>query len=158
MAHRNVADRCSATGEEQEVPKPQGSKSSTCQVLPDSPWKRRAHRAATIAVLMLIFGSVALAIALLIALPRARRAAAGTGAVTSAGSCPAAPSVTRLDTSGMAMILEDRFTAFNASTWRYELGDGSIYGVPGYGNGELQASSRVAHCGSYHTDLHILCQ
>jgi hypothetical protein len=38
----------------------------------------------------------------------------------------------------MSLVFEDTFQGFNTSTWRYELGDGSIYGLPGFGNWEMQ--------------------
>jgi hypothetical protein len=41
----------------------------------------------------------------------------------------------------MSLVFQDTFQTFNSSTWRYDLGDGSIYGLPGWGNGEMQASA-----------------
>lgn len=95
------------------------------------------------AVLVIIVISITLAIALPIAVPRARRAAeaAAKAAAPSAGSCPTAPTITRLDTSSMSLVFEDTFNTLNTSTWRHDLGDGSIYGLPGFGNGEMQASA-----------------
>jgi hypothetical protein len=115
---------------------------------PASPWRRKAQRAAVAFVLLLIVVSIALAIALPIALPRARRAAA---AEQSAGSCPTAPTVTRLSTSDMSLVFEDTFQGINTSTWRYDLGDGSIYGLSGFGNWEMQvlqtrSLQELAHC------------
>lgn len=124
----------------------QASKSSTKQI---SPWQRRAQQAAVIAVPTLILASVVLAIVLPITMSRARRAAEAASraaAAVSAGSCPTAPTVTRLSTSDMSLVFEDTFQTFNTSTWRYDLGDGSIYGLEGFGNGEVQASE--AECSS----------
>jgi hypothetical protein len=41
----------------------------------------------------------------------------------------------------MSLAFEDTFGTFNSSTWRFDLGDGSVYGLPGFGNGEVQASA-----------------
>ncbi|WIA21237.1 hypothetical protein OEZ85_000478 [Tetradesmus obliquus] len=45
----------------------------------------------------------------------------------------------------MSLVFEDTFQTFNTSTWRYDLGDGSIYGLEGFGNGEVQCYTNSAN-------------
>jgi hypothetical protein len=134
QSDRELAEWLSLELDDSRVSKYSKNSSST---KPASPWKRKAQRAAVAVVLLFIVVSIVLAIALPIVLPRARRAAAAA-AEQSAGSCPTAPTVTRLGTSNMSLVFEDTFQGFNTSTWRYDMGDGSIYGLTGFGNYEMQ--------------------
>lgn len=81
-----------------------------------------------------IFAAVLVVIVLAVALPVGLSLRAGRAGVS-------VQQWQRLDTSGMILTFQDDFAVskgLNASTWRYDLGDGSIYGIPGFGNGELQ--------------------